>query len=102
MKEEFPQYFDLGTFKGLEVYVWETEPDEYSCGVLPGTNRNKFAEEFAELANNGVTIEEMKIILSSYDITRDEIAIIPIKNPSSNYEIVYTDRTQFEEFFWEY
>lgn len=38
LQHKFPEYYDLNTFKGLEVYVWQTAKDTYYCGVLPGTN----------------------------------------------------------------
>ena len=41
LAERVPQYFDLSTFKGLEMYVWSMAEGSYRCGVLAGTNRNK-------------------------------------------------------------
>ena len=41
LQARFPDYLDLPTSKGLEVYVWQMAPGSYSCGVLPGTNREK-------------------------------------------------------------
>ena len=38
MRIRFPQYYDLITPKGLEVYVWQTADNVYYCGLLPGTN----------------------------------------------------------------
>ncbi|MCR4935388.1 MAG: hypothetical protein K5990_02755, partial [Oscillospiraceae bacterium] len=31
-KETYPEYFDLSTSKGLEVYVWQIVPNRYSFG----------------------------------------------------------------------
>lgn len=25
LRQKFPEYYNLDTFKGLEIYVWETE-----------------------------------------------------------------------------
>jgi hypothetical protein len=41
-------------------------PGSYSCGVLPGTNRNKTLEELMNL--KGASLAEMRAILSTYDI----------------------------------
>ena len=49
LRERYPKYFDLNTFKGLEVYVWQMAAGSYSLGVLPGTNRNKTFEELMNL-----------------------------------------------------
>ena len=83
LKEDYPEYFDLSAFKGLEVYVWQMAPDSYSCGVLPGTNREKTLEELWNM--KGTTIEEMRAILSTYDIPKEDIIVIPWQNPISSY-----------------
>jgi len=100
LKQKYPEYFNLGTFKGLEVYIWQTSSGEYLCGVLQGTNRNKTDEEIAKLAENGATVEEMKVILSYYNIDKESIIIIPVKNPSSNYEIDFSMFDTAKEIFW--
>jgi len=87
LREKYPEYFDLGTFKGLEVYVWQMAPDSYSCGVMFGTNRNKTLEELMNL--KGASIAEMRVILSTYDIDENEIFIIPWQNPVSSYMAEY-------------
>ncbi len=101
--KKYPEYFDLNTFKGLEVYVWQMSGDLYRCGVLSGTNRLKTEEELRELMGNGATIEEMKYILSAYEIEKDEVAIIPIQNPVSShwYEIDEEYRAKIEAMFWD-
>ncbi len=83
LKEKYPEYFDLSTFKGLEVYVWQMAPDSYSCGVMMGTNRNKTPEELMDL--KGAGIDEMKAILSTYDIPKENISVIPWQNPVSSF-----------------
>ncbi len=87
LQAKFPDYFDLPTSKGLEVYVWQMAPDSYSCGVLPGTNREKTPEELMKL--KGATIAEMQVILSTYDIAVENISIIPWQNPVSSYIAEY-------------
>ena len=83
LRAKYPEYFDLSTLKGLEVYVWQMAPDSYSCGVLPGTNREKTLEELMKL--KGAAADEMKAILSSYDINERDIVIVPWQNPISSY-----------------
>jgi len=88
LRAKYPEYFDLSTFKGLEVYVWQMGPNSYSCGVLPGTNREKTLEELMKL--KGATIAEMRaIILSTYDIDEEDVSIIPWQNPVSSYIAEY-------------
>ena len=87
LRAKYPEYFNLSTFKGLEVYVWQMGPNSYSCGVMLGTNRNKTLDELMNL--KGATIEEMRAILSTYDIDEKDISIIPWQNPVSSYIAEY-------------
>ena len=95
LKEKYPEYFDLSTSKGLEVYVWQIVPNSYSFGVLPGTNREKTYEELFSL--KGASPEEMRAILSSYDIDEDDVIIIPWQNPVSSYIPEYWIRWEDED-----
>ena len=97
----FPEYFNLQTSKGLEVYVWQTGPSSYSCSVMPGTNRIKIPEELCKL--KGVTIAEMKMILSTYDLPAEEIFICPFHDhPISSlwYNIDEGDLKMLKEMFF--
>ncbi len=101
LKSRFPEYYNLDTFKGIEVYVWQTEEGEYRCGAMFGTNRNKTIEEISNLAKNSATIEEMRIILSSYGIEQEDFFIIPINIYDDKFEIVPEDYTRINDIFWD-
>lgn len=83
LKEKYPEYFGLSTFKGLEVYVWQMTPGLYSFGLMEGTNREKSMEELWNM--KPATPVEMGAILSTYEIDQDEIIIIFWQNPLSSY-----------------
>ena len=100
LQNKFPEYYNLDTFKGIEVYVWQTEKDEYMCGALDGTNRNKTFEEISQLASNAATIEEMQDILATYDIDKEEISIVPIRIYTDHFEIATEDLINVKEVFW--
>lgn len=85
MHEKYPEYFELGTFKGLEVYVWQMAEGEYRFGLMQGTNRKKTLEE--KMALKGATLEEMALILSTFDIEDSDIFVIPWQNPISSYMV---------------
>lgn len=85
LKSRVPQYFDLATFKGLEVYVWSMAEGNYRCGMLPGTNRNKTQREIWDLAVNSVSVGEMKVILKTYDISDEDIFLFACAQPISSY-----------------
>lgn len=94
LRAKYPEYFDLSTFKGLELYVWQMAEGSYSCGLMLGTNRNKTLEELVNL--KGASIEEMRAILSTYDIDENDVFIIPWQNPISSYIPEYWIREKDE------
>lgn len=85
MRTLYPEKFELETAKGLEVYVWKTSEAHYHFGLLPGTDREKLPEELWELNLNGLSANEMCIVLQSYDIPPEDIAVIPFQHPLSSY-----------------
>lgn len=90
LREQYPQYFDLDTTEGLEVYVWQMGGNSYSCGLLSGKESRKIAEETEGIRTDlwhmqPVTVTEMKLILSEYDVTKEEVKIIPHHMPYSSY-----------------
>ena len=87
LRKKYPEYFDLPTGKGLEVYVWQLAPESYSFGLMEGTNREKTLEELMNMKS--ASAEDMKLILSSYDIDADDVIIIPWQNPVSSYICEY-------------
>jgi len=88
LREKYPEYFELGTFKGLEVYVWQMSENDYRFGLMQGTNREKTFDEKMEMAlKGGATAEEMALILSTFDIEDKDIFVIPWQNPISSYVV---------------
>lgn len=88
LRQKYPEYFDLDCKKGLKVYVWQMSGDSYSCALISG------ADERSELeigGMKGVTIEEMRLILSTYYEARDceiepeQVEVVPFRNPLSSY-----------------
>ena len=85
LRVKYPEYFELGTFKGLEVYVWQMAENDYRFGLMQGTNREKTLDE--KMALKGATAKEMALILSTYDIEDKNIFVIPWPNPISSYMV---------------
>ena len=102
LRIKYPEYYNLDTFKGIEVYVWQNEDGEYRCGAMSGTNRGKTIEELTSLTENSATIGEMKSILASYKIDKDSIIIIQMANLLSGDEIEVQEINPEEicELFW--
>lgn len=93
LRKQYPEYFDLDTSEGLELYVWQMGGSSYSCGLLSGKESRKIAEA-AQAAGEirtdlwhlrSVTINEMKLILSDYGIGKEKVKLIPYSMPYSSY-----------------
>ena len=84
LKEQCPEYFELSSFKGIEVYVWETEDGAYRCGMMSGTNRMKTDSEIQALEQKSLSITEAKMVLEGNGIEDESIIVIPITQPYVN------------------
>ncbi len=106
LKAKFPEYFDLGTFKGLEIYIWQMAENSYSCGVLQGVNRNYTLEEIWDLHKNPANLNEMKAIIEYYLVeglaVKEDITLVPVTMPHSSYHYVIDDayKETLNELFW--
>ncbi|WP_295154041.1 hypothetical protein [uncultured Ruminococcus sp.] len=96
LREKYPEYFEISDFKGIEIYIWQTAEDEYYCGLMSGTNRNKTDEEIHALAEKPLTVDEAKAILDAVGADMDSIFVIPVIQPNSDYQYEideeFTDR----------
>ena len=101
---KYPECFGLDTTKGLEVYIWQMAEGSYSCGLLPGRNRNYTRQELLNLHKTSASIEEMQVIVLSYipDVPKSGITIIPIAMPHSSYayQIDEAYAQRLNERFW--
>lgn len=75
--EDFSEYYNVGTFKGLELYAWQDDGSWYS-GLIFGTNRLKTVEEIERLQDNPCPIKAMKDILSTYTLEERRYCVILI------------------------
>ncbi len=81
LKEQYPEYFELSAFKGVEVYVWETADGTYRCGLMSGTNRNKTGAEIQALEQRSLSVAEAKMVLEEIGVKEGYILVIPIPQP---------------------
>ena len=111
LRKRYPQYFDLDTSEGLEVYVWQLAGNSYSCGLMSGKESREIAETTEGIRTDlwrlqSVTVTEMKLILSDYDIGKEEVKLIPYNMPYSSYlnmeaaEDPVGYQKKLEEMFW--
>lgn len=100
LKEKYPQFFNVLTDGGLTVYIWQMSANNYSCYLantsMEAISDNSFAYDV------GVSIAEMRTILTTYDIDQKDITIQPVINPLSSYyyEIDDAYRAKVKEMFW--
>ena len=100
LKEKYPQFFNVSTDGGLTVYVWQQAEDDYRCYLV-----NTFTEAISDNSfayETGATIPEMRTILTTYDISKENISIHPVRNPLSSYYYTIDDeyRETIKNLFW--
>ncbi len=100
LREKYPQFFNVSTDGGLTVYVWQTAEDDYRCYLA-----NTFTEAIADNSfayETGASIAEMRTILTTYDVKKEDIVIQPVKNPLCSYS--YNINNEYKEItkrlFW--
>ena len=101
LREKYTSFFNISTDEGLIIYVWQMDEDDYRCYPV-----SRFIESFIDRSfafEIGATIREMRTILTTYDIEKEDIAIQPIINPLSDYEYEINDeyRERVTELFWQ-
>ena len=87
-KKDF--YYSLSPQNGFIVFVWEESKDEYRCGIIEGNIRWDVSQEaLGDMTlRQGISLEEMKDVLSYYNLPEDRIVIEPYVNPASSYASV--------------
>ena len=102
LRLNYPQYFDLPTYQGLDVYIWQMAEGSYSCGLLRGETMAHTKEEIWGLIQAPLSMPEMRLILSTYNIDRTQIRLHSIRMLHSSYwyEIDDAYKTQVENLFW--
>lgn len=83
LNEMYPEFFNISTDGGLTVYVWQMAKDDYRCYLT-----NKIIDTLTDqsfLFEKGARHSEMKVILSSYDLKKEDVDIHLITNPISSF-----------------
>ncbi len=100
LRQKYPEYFDLPTDKGLEVYVWSFANNNYNCGLLPA---RETAYSYIEIDSlKPATMEEMRAIIACYDIEIQDVELVAARNRFSSY-YYEIDREYYEtinRLFW--
>ena len=99
MQEKFPEYFGIDTSNGLDVYVWQMAKNSYSFGLLPHSEQGRdwLDDDLHRL--KAASTEEMRVILSTYDLNENDIHINLWSVPYSSYLSEWQFRREGED--WE-
>lgn len=83
LQERYPHFFNLNIENGVTVYVTKLSQDNFECYLTSNLNPTdpQKVMHFDELAS----IDEMKLILSTYNLTNEEITVEPFRHLLSSY-----------------
>ena len=98
--DKYPEYYQLNTDKGLEIYVYQMSAKLYSCVLVSAKDDVYRWDEL--LKKPSTTMDEMREIVQSYRLDRSMISIIPIQMPHSSYLYTIDDayKAKLEGMFW--
>lgn len=85
LHEKYPQYFGLDASNGLDVIVWQMAENSYSFGLLPHQDSPREWLSYDLLNLKGVRTNDMRHIIATYGLSKDDIHIILWQNPISSY-----------------
>ncbi len=83
LQEKYPHFFGLNTGNGVTVYVTKLSQHNFECYLTSNTNPTDpqkvlHYDEFS-------SIDEMKLILSTYNLSNEEITVTPFIHCLSSY-----------------
>ncbi|MBR2615828.1 MAG: M56 family metallopeptidase [Clostridia bacterium] len=100
LREKHPEFFGLSTDGGLTVYIWQFGKDSYRCHLANTLSEAVSDNRFA--FSSGVSITQMRTILTTYEIEKKDVTVQAVHNPLSSYYYVIDEayRERVEELFW--
>ena len=98
LREKYPEYFGLDASNGLDVYVWQFAKNSYSFGLLPHSDQKRDWLDHDLISLKSVSEEQMRAILSTYDIKESDVQIHAWGNPVSSYIGQWQIRAEGESF----
>ena len=87
LRERYPEYFGLDASDGLSVWVYQMAKGDYNfvlTDILPSDTHDA-NWMFPWNDYKGASAEEMRAILSTYDVEKEDIYIVLSQNPISSY-----------------
>ena len=84
LRERYPVYFNFMTMMGIKVYIEEVSPGDYKCRAMSVNDQDKTKEEVSALP--AASIEDMRLILSTYNIPDNKIVFVRYDSSKSEPE----------------
>ncbi len=81
LQDKYPHFFGLDTENGVTVYVTKFSQHNFECYL---TSRSIDPQKILH-SNKFASIEEMKLILSTYNLSNEEITVKPFQHLLSSY-----------------
>ncbi len=82
LQDKYPHFFGLDTENGVTVYVTKLSQDNFECYLA---SRSKIDPQRIMHFNNFASIEEMKLILSTYNLANEDVTVEPFQHVLSSY-----------------
>ncbi len=83
LQKKYPHFFGLNTENGVTVYVTKLSQDSFECYLT--SNANPTDPQKVLHYDEFSSIEEMKLILSTYNLANEEITVEPFQHILSSY-----------------
>ena len=83
LMDQHPEFFGLDASGGLNIYVYQLAPEHYGF-YLTEHSAETPPMNFASFKGS-TDASSMRLILGTYDVTREDITVIPFQHPLSSY-----------------
>ena len=87
IKEDYPMVFGLDTSKGLDIVVWQLAKSDYNFALVSHKDGkyDLLDEGLLRYGATGLSVNQLKAVLATYDISKDDLYIVPWQNSLSSY-----------------
>ena len=84
LMQSYPAYFGLNAARGLDVYVWQVSEYRYAFILLQRFEGSDRVSTSELMKMDSIGAEEMREILSTYDVDPQEVEVYRWQNPLSS------------------
>lgn len=87
IKEDYPMVFGLDTSKGLDIVVWQLAKSDYNFALVSHRDGeyDLLDEGLLRYGATGLSVNQLKAVLATYDISKDDLYVVFWQNSLSSY-----------------